>query len=84
MPEFDPWSRQELKRRRSAWLRRNARVVSFLVVGLALLMAVGTAAVWSVADGALRWYVLGTMHTTVVASGLHLLTVTFLADDRAA
>ena len=84
MSRFDPYSRHALRRRRKAWLRTNVVVVSGVVLGIALMLAVLTAVLFISTRGVTRWYALGIFHAGTVAAGLHLLNTAFLAHDREA
>lgn len=82
--KFEPYSRRELRRRRTSWLRRNIVIVAVVVVGIVVMLSIATALVVTMMAGAFRWYVLGVVHTGLVATGLHLLNSGFLALDREA
>lgn len=82
MGKVKPYSRRRLSDLRKAWLKRNARLVAALVVGVAVLMAALT---WSLAfvgeRSALDWYLLGSLHAVFIAGSLHLLNTAFFAHD---
>lgn len=84
MPAFDAHSRRVLRRRRKAWARRNPVPLAFacasVVAGLILSTAVFTVG----PDAAWRWYLLGTVHTALVASMIFAVNGLFLALDREA
>jgi hypothetical protein len=82
--KFEPYSRRELRRRRASWLRRNVGVVALLMVGIVVTLVFTSMVVVTALAGAVRWYVLGTVHAGLGAAGLHLLQSAFLAHDREA
>ena len=82
--KFEPYSRGVLRRRRAAWLRRNAVVVTVVVLGLGTILGFSTFVVVATVTGALRWYLLGAVHAGLTATGLHLVHSAFLANDREA
>jgi hypothetical protein len=82
--KFEPYSRRELRRRRATWARRNLAVVTAVVVGIVLMLAIATAVVMTTVASAFRWYLLGAVHAGLVAASLHLLHSAFLAHDREA
>jgi hypothetical protein len=82
--KFEPYSRRVLRRRRAAWLRRNAVVVTVVVLGLGIILGFSTFVVVATMTGALRWYLLGAVHAGLTATGLHLVHLAFLANDREA
>lgn len=84
MGKFEPYSRRELRRRRTAWLRRNMVVVTVVAVVIVLMLTIATAVVMTTATGPFAWYVMGVVHAGLVAAGLHLLHSAFLAHDREA
>lgn len=80
---FHPFPRRELKRLRKAWLRRNAGMLSALLVGFVLLLALlSFLLVRTDAPG--RWYVLGLLHAGLTAAALHAVNSAFLAHERGA
>lgn len=64
---------RQLRRRRNAWIRRNARAVALIVVGTLALGAVVSFLLVTVPIP-VRLYVLGLVHAGLIAAGLHLLT----------
>lgn len=84
MGKWDPYSRRELRRRRSEWLRRQAgRIAGACTV---VLTTAALAAWWivTVSQGPLGYYVLGALHAALFAVVAHLLNIAFLAFDREA
>ncbi|MDT9594236.1 hypothetical protein RDV89_14225 [Nocardioides zeae] len=85
MGKFDPYSRRELRRRRRAWLLERKTMLALQLAVAVALFAFVTPIVWftlPIGDG--RWYVLGVLHTVVVAAWLHVLHETHLASDAKA
>src|SRR4051812_11854984 len=80
--KFKPYSRLELRRRRREWSRRYWLVVTGVAVGVAVMLAIASAAVIASISGAARWYLLGAVHAGLLAAGLHLLQSAFFAHDR--
>ena len=70
--KFEPYSRRVLRRRRAAWLRRNAVVVTVVVLGLGIILGFSTFVIVATMTGALRWYLLGAVHAGITATDLHL------------
>lgn len=83
MPTFHPFPRRELRRLRKAWLRRNAGVVSFLLGGFVLLVALASLLLL-LTEWPARWYVMGLLHAGLTAAVLHLINSAFLAHERGA
>ena len=84
MARFEPYSRRVLRRRRAAWMRRNAVVVTVVTIGIAAILGFATLIIIATMTGALRWYLLGVVHAGLTATGLHLVHSAFLANDREA
>lgn len=84
MGDIKPFSQRQLRRRRRAWLARNRRLLALVVPATLLLAAVLTLAMSLLADGEMRWYLIGLTHAGAVAAVLHLLNTAFLAHDREA
>lgn len=84
MGDIKPFSRRQLGRRRRAWLARNRTLIAVAVPAALLLAAVLTLAVALVANGEMRWYLIGLTHAGTVAAVLHLFNTAFLAHDREA
>ncbi|WP_300384195.1 hypothetical protein [uncultured Nocardioides sp.] len=84
MGDIKPFSQRQLGRRRRAWLARNRQLLTVVVPGTLLLTAVLTLAVFLMADGQMRWYLIGLTHAGTAAAVLHLLNTAFLAHDREA
>lgn len=84
MGKWDPYSRLELRRRRVAYLRRNAPVVAIVIAAVVISIVITTWSLSILLTGAVRWYVLGATHLGFVAGALHLLHVGHLAFDREA
>lgn len=82
--KWAPYSRRELRRRRSEWFRRNARTVTFVVLGVLVAACVATWSFSTLLSGELQWYALGAVHVALVAGALHALNSLFLAFDREA
>jgi len=74
---------RQLKRRRTAWMRRNVRVVVLIVSGTLALGVVVSLSMVTV-PMPVRLYVLGLIHAGLIAAGLHLLNLAFLAHDQEA
>lgn len=74
---------RQLRRRRHAWVRRNARIVAILVVGFVAIVAILTALAWAVPMPA-RLYVLGAIHAGSIAMLANLINSAFLAHDQEA
>ena len=75
---------RQLKRRRNAWMRRNASVVALIVVGVAGRSASSSALMLLTVPMPVRLYALGFVHAGLIAAGLHLLNSAFLAHDQEA
>ena len=75
---------RQLRRRRNAWLRRNARMVAFLVFGVLVIIAIASLLIVLAVPTPCRHYALGSVHVGMVAAGLHLLNSSFLAHDQEA
>lgn len=84
MGKFEPYSRRELRRRRTSWLRQRAGAVALVAVGIVVMLAIATVVIFLTTTGNVRWYALGVVHAGLVAAGLHLLNSAFLAQDREA
>jgi hypothetical protein len=72
---------RQLRRRRWAWIRRNARLVVFVVGGTIVLGGIATALSWTMPMPA-RLYILGALHAGLIAAPLHLLNSAFVAHDQ--
>lgn len=84
MGKFDPYSRRELRRLQMAWLRRNRFIVTILVAGVATMTVIATVTIAVVFGGGAQWYLLGLVHSGLVATGIQLTHTTFLAQERSA
>ena len=84
MGKFEPYSRRELRRRRTTWLQDNA-VVGGRRPGLPRVDARDSDSCRD-RDRAesLRGYLLGALHVGLVSAALHILNSAFLAHDREA
>lgn len=85
MPKHHPYSRREFRGRLIIWLRRNLRLVATLGIGLVVLLAFITGLLlvtWP--DTALKWWLLGSLQTGMVAAFLHMIHTGYLAHDAAA
>jgi hypothetical protein len=83
MRRYPAFSRRELRARFKVWAARNSKAVVWLVAGTIALLAFETVvlgALWP--STPFRWYLLGFLHAGVVAVSVHLLSSTFLANDR--
>jgi hypothetical protein len=74
---------RQLRRRRNAWMRHNAKIVALVIVGTIALGAFASVILLTVPMPA-RLYVMGVSHASLVAAGLHLLNSAFLAHDQQA
>jgi len=85
MGKVKPYSRRRLKRLRKAWIRRNARLVAVLCIGLVVLLLLASALLLFVGQRSpMDWYLLGAIHAGFIASGLHLVNSAFFATDQEA
>lgn len=82
MAKVDPYSRRELKRLRSSWLRRHRGPVALVAAGIAVMQLIATVTIVATSDGVVGAYLLGAVHVGLTAAGLHLLQSAFLAFDR--
>lgn len=83
MAKTESYPARQLRHRRNAWMRRNAKIVGLVVVGTIALGAFAIVCLLTVPLPA-RLYVLGVTHASLVAAGLHLLNSAFLAHDQQA
>jgi hypothetical protein len=74
---------RQLKRRRNAWMRRNATVAAVVVAGVVVLGVIVSLILLTV-PMPVRLYGLGLTHAGLIAAGLHLLNSAFLAHDQEA
>jgi hypothetical protein len=85
MPKHHPYSRLEFRRRLTAWLLRNRKLVGSLTVGLLAMVALfGALVLITAPDSRLTWWLLGVVPTALTATYLHLLHTAFLAHDAEA
>ena len=83
MAKTESYPSRQFRRRRSAWMRRNAKVVALVVIGTIALGAFASVLLLTFPIPA-HLYVLGATHASLVAAGLHLLNSAFLAHDQQA
>ncbi|WP_224277821.1 NERD domain-containing protein [Nocardioides lacusdianchii] len=83
MAKTESYPARQLRHRRNAWMRRNAKIVGLVVVGTIALGAFASVLMLTVPMPA-RLYVLGATHASLVAAGFHLLNTAFLAHDQQA
>lgn len=85
MTKFRSYSSREFRLRFAGWARRNLKVVLILSTGtIVLLVALTVLLLTLMPESSLKLYVLGLLHSSVVAAYLHLLHAAFLANDREA
>jgi hypothetical protein len=82
--KFEPYSRRELRRRRTTWVRDNAAKVAVVLSCFALMLAIATAVVIATVPSPPRGYLLGALHVGLVSAAFHILHMAFLAHDREA
>jgi hypothetical protein len=83
MAKTESYPSRQFKRRRNAWMRRNAKVVALVVIGTIALGVFASVLLLTVAIPA-HLYVMGATHASLLAAGLHLLNSAFLAHDQQA
>lgn len=85
MPSYDAYSRRELRRLRSTWLRSNSTLVASMTAGSVALGAVATWLLLNVFPrSAALYYGLGVMHAGLVLGMIGILTYAHLALDKTA
>lgn len=84
MNKHHPYSRVEFRRRRRGWLGRNAKVLATLTVGLVVLLTIVTGLFLTMPRSGFTWWLIGSVQTGAVAAYLHLLHMSFLANDAEA
>jgi hypothetical protein len=85
MVKYVPYSRRQLNVRYRSWAKRNAKLISLLVLVVPGLMAIAYAPLYFLSQpGPTTWYVLGAIHCLLVVTTLWMLNVAFLVSDRAA
>lgn len=85
MSKHHPYSRREFRRRLLIWLRRNLTLVAGLTVGLTVVLVVTTGLLLTTGiHSGFKWWLLGSLQTTMVAAYLHMLHTGFLAHDAEA
>lgn len=84
MRKFEPHSRRVLRRRRTAWLRRNLVIIVALLSGVTAMLVLATVVVAATVPDPVRGYLLGALHVGLIAAALHLFHSAFLAHDREA
>lgn len=85
MTRFSPYPRRAYSALFRGWARRNLNLMALVGIGVVALLAFETALmVLFVPSSGLRWWLLGTLQTTVVAVALHLVNAAFLAHERGA
>lgn len=81
MTKHHPYSRLEFRRRLRAWLGRNTKVITGFTVGLVALLTIVTGLFLMMPRTGFTWWLIGSVQTGVVAAYLHLLHLSFLAND---
>lgn len=82
MPQHQPYSRRELRQRRGAWARRNAKLLTIFTAGALVLFAFITVLfVKAMPSTGFTWWLMGVVQTGLVAAYLHVFHSAFLAFD---
>lgn len=85
MPKYLPYSRRELRSRFATWSKRNWTTILIVAVGAIGLIALETYLLLGIGERPpWKYYVLGLLHTAIVAAFLYALGATYIAHDREA
>lgn len=74
---------RELKRLKREWVRRNAKVVAFLVSGVVVLGVLANLVVAGI-PMPIRLYVLGLIHAGLIATAMYVFNLAFFANSQVA
>lgn len=82
MGDIKPFSQRQLSKRRSNWLKRNRLLLGGMVIAALVMAAILTGCLFVIAQGEVRWYLIGLAHAGTVAAIVLLVNTAFFAHDR--